>query len=88
MQPQNSYQLNRVPVRIFMAKHHLSIPTAGSTIEGISDVENTADTDGSEDEEEILESVTNVGMQNLERVFYVRELQKTCNAHRGAHWLL
>ena len=77
MQPQNSYQLNRVLVRIFMGKHHLSIPTAGSTIEEISDVENTAiDTDGSEDEEEILESVTIVGVQNLQTVFMCMNCKK------------
>ena len=77
MQPQNLYQLNRVLVRIFMGKHHLSIPTAGSTIEEISDVENTAiDTDGSEDEEEILESVTIVGVQNLQTVFMCMNCKK------------
>ena len=40
LQPQSSYQLNRLLVRIFMGKHYLSIPVSGTTFDEISDIEN------------------------------------------------
>lgn len=74
---QKSYQLNRVIVRIFMGKHHLSIPPSGSSIDEISDVEDLSiDTDSSEEEEESVVAATIVGVQQLERNFHCMNCKK------------
>ena len=70
LQPQSSYQLNRLQVRIFMGKHYLSIPVSGTSFDEISDVENLdSDSDISEDEEEFLKHVTIVGVQHLDTMY-------------------
>lgn len=77
LQLHKSYQLSRVSVRIFMGKHHISIPKTGSTIEDISDIENLdSDTDISEDEEQ-LKYATVIGVQQLETVYICMNCKKT-----------
>lgn len=51
---EKSYQLNRLLIRVFMGKYHLSLPTMGSTIDEISDVENSSDNSDSENEERLI----------------------------------
>ena len=68
LQPQNSYQISRVMVKIFMGQHNLSIPMTGSIIEEISDVENL-ESDTDEDDDQHLCEVTVVGVQQLEFIY-------------------
>ena len=73
-----SYQLNRVLVRVFMGKHHLTLPPTGSTVAEISDVENLhVDTDSSEEEDESVMGATVTGVQTLDRNFSCMNCKKT-----------
>ena len=50
-------------VRVFMGKHHLTLPPTGSTVDKISDVENLhIDTDSSEEEDESVMGATVTGV--------------------------
>ena len=73
-----SYQLNRVLVRVFMGKHHLTLPPTGSTVAEVSDVENLhVDTDSSEEEDESVMGATVTGVQTLDRNFSCMNCKKT-----------
>ena len=72
LQLHKSYQLSRVTVKVFMGKHHLSIPFTGSTVEDISDIENL----DSEDEEQYLSEVTIIGVQQLDTFYTCMNCKK------------
>ena len=64
-----SYQMNRLVVRSFLGKNHLSMPPSGASIEEINDLENVIATTSSITEGEHDEYLTNVtisGVQQLE----------------------
>ena len=65
-----SYQMDRLMVRSFQGKNHLSMPPSGATIEEIDDLQGvkTPSTASVTDEIECLSNVTVTGVQQLESV--------------------
>ena len=62
---QKSYQLNRLEIRSYQGKHHLSFPSAAS-VDEISDIEDTIDPTPSSDDdndEEHLQGITVSGIK-------------------------
>ena len=67
-----SYQTNRLVVKCFLGKTHLSMPPTGATIEEIDDLENVIQTASSlndDNDEEYLQNVSVTGIQHLESVY-------------------
>lgn len=69
--------MNKLVVRSFLGKQHLSLPPTGSTIDEIDDLENVTDDNAPLDDEEHLAAVTVTGIQQLESLYiYVHQLQE------------
>ena len=72
-----SYQLNRLEIRTYLTKRHLSFPSATSADE-ISDIEDVIEpTPSSDEEEECLQSVTISGVRQLETIYNCITCSKT-----------
>ena len=67
--------MNRLVVRSFLGKQHLSFPPTGSTIEEIDHLENVIipdtplNNDDDDDDDEYLVAVTVTGIQQLEYIY-------------------
>lgn len=75
-----TYQLNKVLVKSYLGKKHLSIPPTGSTIEEIDDLDNVFSANCSSDEENSLQTVTVAGVQQLEIMYSCINCKKTITA--------
>lgn len=70
--------MNKLVVRSFLGKQHLSLPPTGSTIDEIDDLENVTDDNAPlDDEEEHLAAITVTGIQQLESLHTCINCKKT-----------
>jgi DNA-directed RNA polymerase subunit RPC12/RpoP len=73
--------MNKLRVRSYLGKKHLSVPPTGSTIEEIDNLEDVcSDPDCSSDEHDTLQTVTVVGVQQLEIMYSCINCKKTIAA--------
>ena len=80
-----SYQINKLVVRSFLGKQHLSFPPIDSTIEDIDDLESvvTEDDTPPDEEEQQLAAVTVTGIQQLESLYTYINFKKTIHSSRS-----
>ena len=79
-----SYQMNKLVVRSFLGKQHLSFPPIGSTIEDIDDLQNVVNEDTTpSDEEQQLAAVKVTGIQQIESMYTCINYIKTIYSSRS-----
>ena len=70
-----SYKMNRLEVRSYLGRQHLSFPSTGATVDHISDIGPVADDSDEENDDILLNGVTITGVQQLDTNYYCI----TCN---------
>lgn len=75
-----SYQLNKMVVRSYLGKYHLSRPQTGSSVEDVTDIEDIVQDSDTDDEEQLI-ATSVLAVQQLEKLYTCINCKRNVQPH-------